>query len=133
MVVAELMRNKVRTVGISDTLVDAIAAMLDAQVSALPVLDTHGKPVGVVTSREILRASLYGGGSRGPDLIPIEEFIAPWPPAVDPDTAVDEAARMMSYLDLKRLFVVDGEALVGVVSQTDIVDAVATARCASST
>jgi CBS domain-containing protein len=107
--------------------------MLDAQVSALPVLDTHGKPVGVVTSREILRASLHGGGPRGPDLIPIEEFMAPWPPAVGRDTAVDEAARMMSYLDLKRLFVVDGDALVGVVSQTDIVDAVATARYASST
>jgi CBS domain-containing protein len=46
-------------------MVDAIAAMLDAQVSALPVLDTHGKPVGVVTRSEILRASLYDGGSRG--------------------------------------------------------------------
>jgi CBS domain-containing protein len=64
-------------------------------------------------------------------MIPIVEFMAPWPPAVEPNTAVSNAARMMSYLDLKRLFVVEGDTLLGVVSQTDIVDALATAKYAA--
>jgi CBS domain-containing protein len=49
-------------------------------------------------------------------------------PVVDPETLVADAARMMSYLDMKRVFVVDQDRVVGVLSQTDIVDALATAR-----
>lgn len=135
MVVEEMMRRNVKAVKLSDTLADVVAAMLDAEVSALPVLDEREKPVGVVTNREILSASLGGGepksGSRSPDMIPIAEFMAPWPPTVEPDRPVTDAARMMSYLDLKRLFVVDGDTVVGVLSQTDIVDSLATARFAS--
>lgn len=136
MLVADLMRKNVVAVNVNDTLANAIAAMLNAQVSALPVLDKSGKPVAVVTNREILTATLGGGatghGLRGPDLVPVEEFMGPWPPEVNPDTSVDEAARMMSYLDLKHLFVVHEDALVGVLSQTDIVDAIATARYAEA-
>lgn len=132
MLVSELMRRNVRTIGVSNTLSDALAAMLGAEVSALPVLNEHGKPVGVVTNREILAATLGDaareGGPRSPDMMPIVEFMAPWPPAVEPSTAVNHAARMMSYLDLKRLFVMERETLVGVLSQTDIVDAVAVAK-----
>jgi CBS domain-containing protein len=134
MTVAELMRTKVRTIGAHATLADAIAAMLNAEVSALPVLDGGGKPVGIVTNRDILSATLQHadgeGERRGPDLMPVVDFMSPWPSAVQPDTPVDAAARQMSYLDLKRLFVVDGDALAGVISQTDIVDALATARFA---
>ena len=135
MLVAELMRKNVRTIGVSKTLADAVAAMLDNEVSALPVLNRYGKPLGVVTNREILAATFGGaageGRSRSPDMIPIVEFMAPWPPAVEPNTAVSNAARLMSYLDLKRLFVVEGDTLLGVVSQTDIVDALATAKYAA--
>lgn len=132
MKVAELMRTQVRTVGVNDTLADAIATLVDADVSALPVLDESRGPVGVVTGRDALAATLehYRGrdGNRGLDAVPVAAFMSAWPAAVAPDTRVAEAARMMSYLDLKRLFVVDGNAVVGVLSQTDIVDALATAR-----
>ena len=134
MVVAELMRTDVRAIGARGTLAEAVAAMLNTQVSALPVLDEEGRPVGVVTNREILAATLGNGAHdavRSPDLIPVEEFMAPWPAVAHPQMEVDDAARMMSYLDLKRLFVVDEDRLVGVISQTDIVDAFATARYAA--
>jgi CBS domain-containing protein len=52
----------------------------------------------------------------------------PWPETIDPDASVEEAAREMLYLDVQRLFVEFEGALVGVISQTDIVSAVATAR-----
>ena len=67
MVVADLMQKKVRTIDLSDTLADAVAAMLDAELSALPVLDEYGKPVAIVTNREILAATL-GGSARGGSL-----------------------------------------------------------------
>jgi CBS domain-containing protein len=130
MKVAELMKTEVKTVASDAALADAIALMLDAEVSALPVLDRDQRPIGVVTHRDILTASLgregHGDGIRGPDQIEVTEVMSPWPPWVDPDTSVTDAAKMMSYLDLKRVFVVDQSAVVGVFSQTDVVDALAT-------
>jgi acetoin utilization protein AcuB len=136
MLVVDLMRRNVTSIGASDTLADAVAAMVETEVSALPVLDERGKPVGLVTNREILTATLGGaardGRSRSPDMVPVVEFMGPWPHTVEPDTSVDDAARMMSYLDLKRVFVMEGDTLVGVLSQTDIVDALARAKFAAA-
>ena len=136
MLVVDLMRRNVRAIGASDTLADAVAAMVETEVSALPVLDERGKPVGLVTNREILAATLGGaardGRSRSPDMVPVVEFMGLWPHTVEPDTPVSDAARMLSYLDLKRVFVMEGDTLVGVLSQTDIVDALARAKFAAA-
>jgi CBS domain-containing protein len=130
MKVAELMKTEVKTIASDALLADAIAVMLDANLSALPVLDQDRRPVGMVTLRDILATSLgregHGDGLRGPGLIEVAEVMSPWPPWVDPDTSVSDAAKMMSYLDLKRVFVVDRSTVVGVFSQTDVVDALAT-------
>jgi CBS domain-containing membrane protein len=130
MKVAELMKTDVKTIASDAVLADAIAVMLDANVSALPVLDQDRRPVGVVTLRDILAASPgregHGDGLRTPDLIEVAEVMSPWPPWVDTDTSVSDAAKMMSHLDLKRVFVVDRSTVVGVFSQTDVVDALAT-------
>ena len=130
MKVAELMKTDVKTIASDTVLADAITVMLEAEVSALPVVDPDQKPIGVLTHRDILAASLGsegpGNGFRGPDLIQVSEVMSAWPPWVDPDTSVSDAAKMMSYLDLKRVFVVDRTSVVGVFSQTDVVDALAT-------
>ena len=54
--------------------------------------------------------------------------MAPWPATIDPDVDVRQAAQDMLYLNVPRLFVEYDGALVGVISQTDIVGAVATAK-----
>ena len=54
--------------------------------------------------------------------------MAPWPVTIEPDVDVRQAAREMLYLNVQRLFVEYDRALVGVISQTDIVGAVATAK-----
>jgi CBS domain-containing protein len=102
----------------------------NAGISALPILDETWKPIAVVTDQDVIAANLKGLNTdcgRGPDQIPLPEVMSPWPPVVDPDTLVADAARMMSYLDIKRVFVVDQDKVVGVLSQADIVDALATA------
>jgi CBS domain-containing protein len=42
--VVELMRPDVKTIGVKDMLVDAMVALRDAGISALPVLDENWKP-----------------------------------------------------------------------------------------
>ena len=124
MKVAELMQTNLKTISADSTLADAIADITQAQVSALPVVDRHGRAVGVLSTREILKAE----GARRAEETRVLEIMAPWPTTIDPDIDARQAAQEMLYLNVQRLFVEYDGALVGVISQTDIVGAVATAK-----
>ncbi len=132
MKVAELMRTDLKTISADATIADAVAALAEADVSALPVLDRYGRAVGVLSTREILKAEHGLQSSRARDRLfedtLVLEIMAPWPVTVTPELGVRDAAREMLYLEVQRLFVEEKGALVGVISQTDIVGAVATQK-----
>ena len=124
MKVAELMQTNLKTISTDATLADAVMTFAEAPISALPVIDRQGRAVGVVSTREVLKAESEGV----PQEARVLEVMAPWPTTIDPDLDVRQAALEMLYLNVQRLFVEYDGALVGVISQTDIVGAVATAR-----
>ena len=124
MKVAELMQTTLKTISTEATIADAVVVLAEAQVSALPVIDRLGRAVGVVSTREVLRAE---GAGVSLDTRVLEIMTA-WPITVEPDRDVRQAAQEMLYLNVQRLFVEYDGALVGVISQTDIVGAVATAK-----
>jgi CBS domain-containing protein len=130
--VAELMHTDLKTISVDATVADAIDALTEAQVTALPVVDRFGRAVGVIATRDILKAESGFDTPRGRDTLfeqtAVLEIMAPWPPTIRPDLDVKEAAQQMLYLDVQRLFVEEAGALVGVISQTDIVGAVARTR-----
>ncbi len=130
--VMELMRHPVRTANADTLVTEAIRTLVETQVSALPVLDGDGTPVGVLATRDVLRAEVAkepSGARRWLfETTPVKDIMSPWPPSIAPDTDVQEAAQTMLYLDVQRAFVVEAGKVVGVISQTDIVDAVAGAR-----
>jgi CBS domain-containing membrane protein len=132
MKVAELMRTELKTISADATITDAVGALAEAGVSALPVLDRYGRAVGVLSAREILKAEHGLQSSRARDRLfedtLVLEIMAPWPVTVAPELDVRDAAREMLYLEVPRLFVEEKGALVGVISQTDIVGAVATSK-----
>lgn len=123
MKVAELMQTTLKTISADATIADAIVELTEAKVSALPVVDRFGRAIGVVSTREILKAET----DRHEDTCVIE-IMAAWPATIAPDLDVRQAAQEMLYLNVQRLFVEYDGALVGVISQTDIVGAVATAK-----
>ena len=98
-------------------------------VSALPA---RGKIVGVLSTTDILGAL---SETTEPDMrerlfdeTPVRDLMTSRSRVIRPDADILEAAREMLYLDVHRLFVEDEGQLVGVISQTDIVAAVATAK-----
>jgi len=132
MKVAELMRTDVKTVDLDATVGDAITTLADVHVSALPVTDAHGRIVGVLSTTDILCAL---SETTEPEMrerlfddTPVRDLMTPRSRVIGPDADVLEAAKEMLYLDVHRLFVEDEGRLVGVISQTDIVAAVATAK-----
>jgi len=132
MEVAELMQTDVKTVDIDATVEDAITTLADVHVSALPVTDARGRIIGVLSTTDILGALSETTEpemrERLFDETPVRDIMTSRSRVIGPDADVLEAAREMLHLDVHRLFVEDEGQLVGVISQTDIVAAVATAK-----
>ncbi len=132
MKVAELMRTDLTTIGIDATVGDVVDALATAGVSALPMLDRFGRAVGVVSTRDVLTAESCFDTPEARERLfertQVLEIMQAWPPTIGPEADVTDAARDMLYLNTQRLFVEEQGALVGVISQTDIVAAVATAK-----
>jgi CIC family chloride channel protein len=126
------MQTDLKTISVDATVGDAVDALTEAKVSAMPVVDRFGRAVGVVSTRDILRAESTHAGTRARnvlfDRMKVLEVMAPWPPTIAPDLEVKEAAQQMLYFDAQRLFVEEEGALVGVLSQSDVVGAVARTR-----
>jgi CBS domain-containing protein len=128
--VAELMVADVKTVEPEVTVADAVAVMIEAHISALPVVDGRVRLIGVLSTTDVLQAAaertmsceeLFDGAL-------VRDLMTPRPATVKLDTDVKEAAQQMLYLEVHRLFVEDDGELVGVISQSDIVRGVATAK-----
>jgi CBS domain-containing protein len=132
MLVSDLMQREVKTVQPDDLVNDAVVALTDSHISALPVIDASGHMVGVVTSTDILTSEAE---ARDPverealfEQMMVRDIMTRLPLTLGPDTDVREAARQMLYADVHRLFVTSNGRVIGVISTTDIVRAVATGQ-----
>jgi CBS domain-containing protein len=132
MKVAELMQTNLKTISTDASVAEAVDLFAVSGLSAVPVLDRLGRAVGVITTRGILKAEHACETpeirERLFDSTKVLEVMTPWPTTIDADLDVRQAAQEMLYLNVQRLFVEFDGALVGVISQTDIVGAVATAK-----
>jgi CBS domain-containing protein len=126
--VAELMRTPVLTVDADDTVADAVFTLADAHVSALAVLDHRGRLLGVLSSTDVLAATAESDPDRRAEVLetPVRMLMTPRTLTIDPGAGVREAAQQLLYADVHRLFVTDQGRVVGVVSSSDVVRAVAT-------
>jgi CBS domain-containing protein len=130
--VADLMRTNLRTVDPDANVAEAITILADGHVSGLPVVDGRRRVLGVVSASDVVMAIAEAPTPRDRERIfeatRVSEIMTPRPQVVTADSDVAEAARTMLYLEVHRLFVVEGDELVGVISQSDIAGAVATAK-----
>jgi CBS domain-containing protein len=132
MKVAELMQRNVRTVGSEASIAEVVLSLADAHVSGMPVVDKGGRMIGVISASDVLTAEAEAESQNvGRQLLEntsVREIMTTRPFTVAPDEDVREAARQMLYADVHRLFVAEEDRLVGVVSTTDIVRAVANGK-----
>ena len=115
--VRDVMSSDVTCLACGDSLRDAASKMAEINVGSLPVID-GGKLAGVVTDRDIMVRAVAEG--RAPDQA-VDCAMTRDVVTVAPDTSVDEANRLMSDRQIRRLYVVDDGAVVGVLSLGDLV------------
>jgi len=130
--VRELMVTKVSTIGRNDTLDLADDLMTMARIRHLPVLD-EGHVVGVVSQRDLFRSALavaLGYGERAQKALlktlPVKEVMSEPAITIAADATVKEATRLMLEHKIGCLPVAEGHALVGIVTETDLLRATVT-------
>ncbi len=132
MTVAELMQRKVKTVRSQASVAEAIVSLADAHISGMPVVDGAGKVIGVLSTTDVLTAEAEADDPATRQALfentEVREIMTPRPFIIAPGEDIREAARRMLYTDVHRLFVAEGDQVVGIISTTDIVRAVATGR-----
>jgi CBS domain-containing protein len=127
--VRDLMQRDVRTILEDAPVSEAIQLLADGHVSALPVLNGTHELVGLVSTTDILSAEAETEDAKALNQVTrhtrVGEIMTPVPKTIDPEADVRLAAQEMLYLDIRRLLVVEDGGLAGVISQSDIVRAVA--------
>lgn len=110
------------------TMAEAKAALEAHRIRHLPIVDA-GHLVGMLSDRDVLLASMPRPRREAnhPDallqLVRVEQVMTREPVTVAPDAPIEEAARLMLDRRFGALPVVEGEKLVGIISQGDLLKA----------
>ena len=132
MKVADLMQPKVKTIHSDATVAEAIVSLADAHISGMPVVDGTGRVIGIVSSTDVLAAEAEAEDRDARQALlestTVRDVMTPRPYTIGPNEEVREAACQMLYADVHRLFVAEGDKVVGIITTTDIVRAVATGK-----
>jgi CBS domain-containing protein len=140
----QIMMRNVITVTPLTSILDAANLMLRSHVSGLPVLNEDGALVGMVSQSDFLRRSeigtqrkrsrwlqlLIGPGGLAADFVhergrKVEDVMTRDPVTVQEDTKLDELVHLMEMHDVHRLPVMRGKILVGIVTRSNLLRAVA--------
>jgi len=116
--VEDLMSTDVVTIDVGATLAAAVERQLSAGVGSVVVLD-DGAPCGIVTEHDALEAALRTGRPLGE--IPVGKLSHGSVVTTQPGRTVQSVARRMAAEGVKKVPVLDGIDLVGIVTLTDIV------------
>jgi CBS-domain-containing membrane protein len=115
------MTRDVRACEIQDSLNAAARIMWDHDCGCVPVVDAHGKLVGIVTDRDICMAAYTQGVPL--EAIPVERVMSPKVISCARGDDLDTAHRLMRTHEIHRIPVVDTRGRpIGILSLSDIVN-----------
>ncbi|MEP6696064.1 MAG: CBS domain-containing protein [Pseudonocardiales bacterium] len=114
----EIMSSGVECVQEGETLLVAARKMAELNVGALPICGKDERLKGMLTDRDIVVRALAKG--KDPGSTTAAELAEGKPVTIGADDSVQEALKTMAEHKVRRLPVIDGHRLVGVISQADI-------------
>lgn len=140
----QIMTPQVITVGADTTIVEAANMMLRHHISGLPVVDAAGRLIGIVSQGDFIRRAETGTQHRrgrwlnflaGTDRVAADfahehgrkvgEIMTPAPLTVAEGTPLEQVVQIMESHNIKRLPVMRGDRMVGIVTRSDFLAAVA--------
>ena len=141
---ADVMTGQVISIAPDASILEMTRLMLQHKISGLPVIDRAGNLVGIVTEGDFLRRTEIGTERKRPHWLEfltgrsrladeyihsharkVEEVMTPIPVTISEDTPLDEVVHLMERYRVKRLPVVRGREVIGIVSRANLLHALA--------
>jgi len=121
LMVRDVMTKNVKTVSIYENVREAVQKMNKFNIGSVVVVDTERRrPIGIVTERDILRmVELHSE----PKLFEIKKIMSTPLVTINPNTDIEDAAKLMTKKRIKRLPVIENDRLVGIITSSDIMKA----------
>jgi CBS domain-containing protein len=117
LLVRHAMTEVPKTLGPDMSAADAAGMMAQYDVGVLPVVDGDGL-IGLVTDRDIVTRVV--ANRRDPAQVPLSEITTKALVTITPDAGIADARQLMAEHQIRRLPVVKGDALVGIISLGDL-------------
>lgn len=115
--VEDYMTKEVVFANLTESLQSAAAKMAERDIGSIVIVQ-EGKPIGIVTERDFVRrVAALGKDSR---TLTVADIMSTPLVTVGPECDVNSAAKIMTDNNIKRLPVVEGERLVGIITSFDI-------------
>ena len=114
----DLMTKGAECVGSHETMVDAARKMRDLNVGALPICGEDQRLKGMLTDRDIVVKCIAEG--KDPNAVRAGDLGQGKPVTIGADDSAEEILKTMAKHQVRRLPVIDGHQLVGIVAQADV-------------
>lgn len=118
MAVIDIARTKVVKASPDTSVADVVRKMHKEEVAGLVIVE-DGKPIDLVTSRDLSPAVL--DEEFDAENTPVREFVDGDIPTVEADQGMYELVEIMSEHGIRRIPVVDDGDLVGIISVSDVI------------
>jgi CBS domain-containing protein len=115
--IRDVMTSEVRACEPGATVVDAAKVMAKEDVGPVPVVE-DGRLTGIITDRDIVVRVVAEG--RDPGSTTLGEIASTDLVTISPDDDLDTALKLLAENQVRRVPVVEGDRLVGIVSQADV-------------
>jgi CBS domain-containing protein len=114
----DVMTPDAQCIGENDTILDAARRLAELDVGAMPICGEDDRLKGMLTDRDIVVKVLAQG--KDPSTTRAGELGQGKPVTIGADDSIEDALHTMAEHHVRRLPVIDGHRLVGIVSQADI-------------
>jgi len=115
--VEDVMVKEVITIDENSTVKESAEVMNKFEIGCL-IAVRKGKAMGIITERDLLKRVI--ANTRDPAKTKVKDIMSSPLVVVEPSTDLEEAVKLMFQMKIKKLPVVDGKHLIGLISLTDI-------------
>jgi len=112
------MTGGVECIGEKQTITETARRMAQLDVGALPICGEDDRLKGMITDRDIVVKVLAAG--KNPDQVTAGDLAQGKPVTIGADDSVEDLVRTMADHQVKRLPVIDGHRLIGIVTEADV-------------
>ena len=114
-IIKDIMSEDIECCSLLDNMYEVAVKMKELNVGAIPIVDEK-RLVGMITDRDIV---IRGVAEKNPGSTKVEKIMSDQLVTVTCDTTTSQAAKLMAQHQIRRLPVVEGDNLIGIVSLGD--------------